>query len=107
MKAKENGHDLEDREKRGIIFEFIKEELLEEYPKEMVEDNRVSQKFNSVITKMTGKFKIDEQMASIVRRINDEASSEASPADKMRIFAELYPDLRKMSNKVYQAIVSM
>ena len=46
-------------------------------------------------------------LLKIVEHLNEECGEGAAPADKMRCFAELYPDLRKKSRHVYAALVNM
>lgn len=105
VKKAEENLDIFNEDKEKIV-DFIKKELSEEYPDEMVKDIKADQKINSILTKMTRQIVIDDNLKNIVEVLNDEVGIEASPADKMRCFAQKYPDLRKMSRKVYQAVVS-
>lgn len=109
LKGEENFSNFEEayRLKRNCVLVFIKDELSEEYPKEMINDNKTDQKILSVLGKHFAKVKIDNELKAIVEKVNEEIGVEAAPADKMRCFAEMYPELRKMSGKVYQAIVAM
>jgi hypothetical protein len=109
MKGEENFPDFEDsyRTDRNTVLRFIEDELLEEYSEQMVKDAKSEQKILSVLGKHFAKVKIDNELKSIVERVNEEIGEEAAPADKMRCFAEMYPELRKMSGKVYQAMVAM
>lgn len=109
FKAEEYFEDFENtyRIDRNEAIDFIKEELGEEYPKEMLGDIKTKQKILSVLGKHFAKVKIDNELKAIVEKVNEEIGEEAAPADKMRCFAEMYPELRKMSSKVYQAIVAM
>jgi hypothetical protein len=109
MKGEEYFPDFEDsyRTDRNTVLRFIEDELLEEYPEQMVKDAKSEQKILSVLGKHFVKVKIDNELRSIVEKVNEEIGEEAAPADKMRCFAEMYPELRKMSGKVYQAMVSM
>ena len=73
----------------------------------MVKDVKSTQKILSVLGKHFAKIKVDNELKTIVESVNAEIGKDAAPADKMRCFAEMYPELRKMSGKVYQAMVSM
>lgn len=109
MKGEENFQDFEDmyRTNRVQVIDFICDELLEEYPEMMVKDAKSEQKILSVLGKHFAKIKIDNELKAIVEKVNEEIGEQAAPADKMRCFAEMYPELRKMSGKVYQAMVAM
>lgn len=109
MKGEENFQDFEDsyRTDRSVVLRFIEDELLEEYSEQMVKDAKSEQKILSVLGKHFAKIKIDNELKAIVEKVNEEIGEEAAPADKMRCFAEMYPELRKMSGKVYQAMVAM
>ena len=107
VKADENLEEDLATIKQDTLMDFIKDELLEEYSKEMVEDERVKQKAMSILGKYLRKVEIDEEMEQIIARIHNEIGEEATPADKMRVFAELYPNMRNKSSKVYQALVQM
>jgi hypothetical protein len=106
-KLEENSDEDLATQKIDKILSFVKDELLEEYDKQMVDDDKTEQKVKSVLGKYLKKVKIDDEMQQIVDRIHNEIGVEASPADKMRVFAELYPNMRKRSGTVYQALVSM
>jgi hypothetical protein len=109
MKGEENFPDFEDayRTNRSTVLNFIYDELSEEYSETMIKDVKSEQKVLSVLGKHFQKVKIDSELKNIVEKVNAEIGEEAAPADKMRCFAEMYPELRKMSGKVYQAIVAM
>lgn len=109
LKGEENFPDFEDayRTNRTAVIDFICDELLEEYSEQMVKDVKSEQKILSVLGKHFAKIKIDNELKTIVESVNAEIGEDAAPADKMRCFAEMYPELRKMSGKVYQAMVSM
>lgn len=105
QKADENlGLKETDRKK---VLEFVKAELLEEYGKEMVEDPRVKNKTYSILGNMTREMIVTEEIMEIIEKIHNEVGVDVNPADKMRCFAQLYPDQATLSRKVYQAIVSM
>ncbi|KYC46744.1 MAG: hypothetical protein AMQ22_02058 [Candidatus Methanofastidiosum methylothiophilum] len=89
------------------ILTGVKDELSEEYDKIMIDDKRTEDKIKSVLGKYLRKVHIDAEMEQIIQRIHNEIDPDSSPADKMRVFAQLYPNMRKQSRTVYQALVSM
>jgi hypothetical protein len=105
LKADENlDLDLDDRKNRAIVLEYVQEELLEEYSKKMVEDQKVAQKFHSILAKHVRKVTVTGEVQQIVDDIHKQIDVTADPADKMRIYSQ-FPDYnKKLTGKVYQAL---
>jgi hypothetical protein len=93
-------------EDKLVVIAFVKEELSEEFEKDMIEDIKTEQKILSLLKKRQQKLIIDGQLQEIRDNVHDHVGEDANPTDKMRKFAELYPDLTKMSKKVYQAFTN-
>jgi hypothetical protein len=108
-KGEENNPDFEEmyRMERDKVIAFIKDELLEEYPKLMVEDKKSNDKIKSVLHKHFVKVILDNELIALAQKVVEEVGEEASPADKMRAFSEMYPEQRKLASKMYQTFVNM
>lgn len=91
----------------NIVVDYVKDELGEEYPEKMVQDARTEQKIRATLGKHIRKVEITEEIEQIVERIHQEIDITAAPADKMRVFAQLYPNNKSMGGKVYQAIAGV
>lgn len=107
VKTDENSENGLDDVSIEYIINNVNDELLEEYDSQMVYDKKTEDKIKSVLAKYLRKIEIDDNMAAIIEKIHEEINEDASPADKMRVFAQLFPDMRKQSRTVYQALVSM
>lgn len=107
IKVDENTDKDLSETKIEYILTNVKDELSEEYDKIMIDDKRTEDKIKSVLGKYLRKVHIDAEMEQIIQRIHNEIDPDSSPADKMRVFAQLYPNMRKQSKTVYQALVSM
>ena len=107
-KAKENGFDIADLDQRKDVFEYVKLELAEDNPADLVNDIKVKQKFYSVIQKMTAKFKIDDECKEIAQQVIDKVGNDADPAEKMKAFARMFPgSTKRLGKKMYGTFVNM
>jgi hypothetical protein len=104
FKAEENLNSDLTQVSKDELIQFVRDELSEEFDKEMVNDIKVKQKTLSVLGKHIRKVVMMEELEQIVERIHNEVGEDVSTADKMRCFAELYPNRKKFSGKVYQAL---
>lgn len=102
LKSKDDGMDIEDKEIWNKVFDYVKEELGEEFPEQMIDDKRTKDKFKSEITKMTRKMEVTGNLQEMADKVHEEVGVDADTSDKMRCFAELYPDMKRMSGKMYQ-----
>lgn len=104
LKAEENDVDITND---LSVITFVRAELLEENPLEMVMDVRTDNKIMSFVRKYTRKVEITETLREMANKVLEEVGNEVSPADKMRAFSQMFPDKKNLSGKMYQTFVRM
>lgn len=106
-KAKENLNADLGQVPINEVLSYVKTELEEEYPVEIVNTVKTEDKIKSSLNKLLYKFTLTEDIKKIVDRVHQEIDISAAPADKMRVFAQLFPDAKSKGGKVYQAMVGI
>lgn len=77
------------------ILKFVEEELLEEFPEELVKDKKTETKTLSRLVQMTKKIKIDEGARRFVEAIEKEVGEDANINMKMKVFAQMFREDKK------------
>ena len=83
-------------------IELVKEELKEDFPKEVVEDARTLRRMDKMYDEYLGYQKGLEYFREVAKKIDMEIGKDADVSTKLRKFAELYPTLKDKSNTMFR-----
>lgn len=86
---------------KNKIIGLVKEELKEEFLKEVVEDSRVIRRMESMYDEFLDHQKGLDYFREVARNIDREIGKNTDVSEKLRKFAELYPTLKKKSNIMF------
>jgi len=98
-KAHESLPDIKDEE---VVIKFVKEELREEYDEEVVEDKKTINRLTKLYTGFLANQVALAKLRIIVEEINKELGNNVDVSTKMRLFAQMYPELKQCSGRVYR-----
>lgn len=90
-----------------LIYEFINNELSEEYNKEIIHREGTYKRTHRLLTKFIDEkylFRYPKQLESVVDRFLEETPSNLSIPDYMREFAVKHPEYKNKSNLVFELI---
>lgn len=81
---------------------LIKEELEENFQREIIEDIKTSQRIDKLYSEFLEFQNKADRYRSIAGLIDEKAGKEMDVSEKLRMFAKLYPDLKKESGLMFR-----
>ena len=105
-KFKDDYPDAEEilENKPEFIIERVNDELLEDWDELLVKSDKTQSRIATKMHQILLKKEISEYLVDIAKKLVNEFPDLESAADYMRVFAQSYPDLRKQSRKMFNAI---
>lgn len=85
---------------------YISNQLLEEYPEEIIRQPKVQNKISKVFMEVWDSKTVPESIQNICHKLVDE-NPDLEVKDLMRLFSQEYPQKKKMASTVYQVISSI
>ena len=97
--------DIYDKDNNHYI-DYISSQLLEEYPREIVEQPKTQKKIMNVFMEVWDARTVPDSIQNICHQLVDE-NPDLDVPDLMRVFSYQYPQKKRMASTVYQVISSI